>query len=97
MITQQELCHIAKLAKLHLPPERIAALTEDMTQIIGFAEQVCAASQQCDFDGVHTLQNAWREDVIQPSFAQADVLRGAGGGKNGYFCALPEKEDAPCT
>ena len=93
MITQQELGKLARLAKLHLPAQQQAALADDMARIIAFAEQVCSAADGQEFDAVHTLSNALRDDTVQPSFAARDVLRGVDGGKNGYFCAMPPKKE----
>ena len=93
MITQQELSKIARLAKLHLPEQRQAQLAADMAQIIAFAKQVCDAAEGQEFDAVHTLSNALRDDAVQPSFPAEDILRGAGGGQNGCFCAMPPKKE----
>ena len=93
MMTQPELGKIARLAKLHLPARQQDALAADMAQIIAFAKQVCDAAEGQEFDAVHTLSNALRDDTVQPSFPAEDILRGAGGGKDGCFCALPTKKE----
>ena len=68
MVTKEEIQKIAMLSKLSVSEEELEALTEDMQQIIAFADTINAAVDELgDYDSVGTLKNAFREDVVVPS------------------------------
>ncbi|MCL6548407.1 MAG: Asp-tRNA(Asn)/Glu-tRNA(Gln) amidotransferase subunit GatC [Alicyclobacillus sp.] len=68
-ITEDEVRHVAKLARLAVSPEEAARLAVQLSDIIGYAEQL----QEVDLNGVeptsHPLAryNALRKDEVRPS------------------------------
>ncbi len=86
MVTKEEVLKIARLAKLSVAEEELDGLTAAMSEIISFADTINAAGDTTgEFDTIHGLQNAFREDVVVPSFAQEDILKNREGGENGFF------------
>ncbi len=85
-ITHEDILQIALLAKLSISDAELDKLTEDMNEIISFANTICAASAEAsDFDHINDLSNVFREDVVEPSFAREDILRNAESQEDGYF------------
>lgn len=87
MITEEEILKIARLAKLEVSPESLPRLTQDMAQIIAFADTINAAGDCGEFDGIQPMENAFREDEVQPLFPREEILKNVGGGVDGYFSA----------
>lgn len=86
MVTKEEILKIAKLSKLSVTEEELETLTHDMQQIIAFADTINAAVDESDdFDNINQLSNAFREDVVQPSYEQARILQNVDGGEDGFF------------
>lgn len=92
MVTREEIENIALLAKLYLPEEEIEGLTEEMNQIIAFADTISAAGETDEaFDQIHPLENVLREDEVIPSYPQEEILANASGGEDGFFF-VPHKQ-----
>lgn len=78
-ISKEEVLHVAKLARLNLTEDETARLMTDMESIIGFADKL----NELDTEGVvptaHAIpmQNAFRADEVQESFAREDILKNA--------------------
>ena len=86
MVTHEEILKIANLAKLSVAPEELDKLTEDMNEIIGFADTINAASEDTsDFDNINGLSNVFREDVVAPSYGREEILKNAESREDGYF------------
>lgn len=86
MVTKEEIQKIAVLSKLWVSDEELEALTADMQQIIAFADTINAAVDELgDYDSVGTLKNAFREDVVAPSYPQERILANVDGGEDGFF------------
>lgn len=87
MVTREEVLGIARLAKLSVPEEELDGLTAEMQKIISFADTINAAGADGEeFDSIGGLSNAFREDVVAPSYDRADILRNVDGGEDGFFC-----------
>lgn len=77
MITQEELRHLAKLAKLKLSDEEIKKLTPQLDNILEFVSQL----EEVDTKGVEEthqttgLQNISREDEIEPCEVEKDLIQ----------------------
>lgn len=85
MITREEILDLAILAKLFVSEEELDVLTEEMSEIISFADTINNAGMEAEFDGINRLSNVFREDVPAPSYPQEEILRNAGGGEDGFF------------
>ena len=79
MIQQDDVRHIAKLARLQLDEQELALYTDQLGRILGFFDQLA----QIDTEGVpvtaHPLPvtNAFRDDVVRPSLPLEKVLANA--------------------
>ncbi|MBE6828747.1 MAG: Asp-tRNA(Asn)/Glu-tRNA(Gln) amidotransferase subunit GatC [Ruminococcaceae bacterium] len=86
MITHEEILNIANLAKLSVSDEELDELTKDMSEIIGFADTINAASAGAsDFDNINNLSNVFREDTVVPSYDREEILKNAESRDDGYF------------
>ena len=94
-ITREDILKIARLAKLSVEEDQLDDLTADMRQIIAFADTISAAREGEEFDGFGGLSNAFREDVVRPSYDRQAILQNAGGGEDGFFCLPKRKEGQP--
>lgn len=88
MITREEVLKIAKLAKLSFKEDEIESLTNDMTQIIEFADTINTLVKDEeieDYDDINQIVNAFHEDEVIESFNRELILKNAEGGEDGYF------------
>lgn len=86
MVTKEEILKIAKLSKLTVSEEELETLTHDMQQIIAFADTINAAVDESgEFDNSNNLSNAFREDVVVPSYDRTQILQNVDGGEDGFF------------
>lgn len=86
-ISKEEVLHVAKLARLKLTDSEAEALSVDMENIIGFANKL----NELDTEGVvptaHAIpmSNAFREDVVKPSFDRDAMLANAPSAEDGGY------------
>ena len=75
-ITRAEVEHVGRLARLALTDEELDSLTNEMDAILDYVEQL----KSLDTDGIvptaHAvpMENAFRPDVIKPSFTPEQAL-----------------------
>lgn len=75
-ITQEEVEHVAHLARLHLDKDELVSMTAQLDTILSYFEKL----EELDTEGVlpttHALSitNAFRDDEVQPSLEQSEVL-----------------------
>lgn len=93
-ITKEEILHVAKLARLTLTEDETEKLRADMENIIGFANKL----NELDTEGVvptahaHPMSNAFREDVVKPSYERDEILKNAPEAEEDGF-AVPKVVD----
>ena len=86
-ISKEEVLHVALLARLKLSDQEAETLAKDMENIIGFADKL----NELDTEGVvptaHAIpmSNAFREDVVKPSFDRDAMLRNAPSAEDGGY------------
>ena len=86
MVTKEEIMDIALLSKLHIDESEIDKLTEQMMEIIKFADTVNNFDGEVDeFDNINNFSNAFREDEVIPSYDRQEILKNVDGGENGFF------------
>lgn len=88
MITREEVLKMAKLAKLSFKDDEIESLTNDMTEIIDFADTINTLVKDEEieeFDDINLIVNAFHEDEVVESFNRELILKNAEGGEDGYF------------
>ena len=84
---RSRVAHVAKLARLDLPPERIAKLAGQLESILEYVAQIGTV----DMTGVEPmahalpLYNVLREDVVEPSLPLEKVLRNAPASDGPFF------------
>ena len=87
MVTREDVQDIALLSKLFVADEDLDALTQEMANIVAFADTINDASDEIteEFDDINGLQNAFREDEVVPSYPREAILRNVNGGEDGFF------------
>jgi len=86
-ISEEQVRHVALLARLALDDDQIERLGEELNSILGHIDTI----QQLDLDGVeptaHPLDvvNVTRDDVMRPGLSQEDALRNAPQAEDGAF------------
>jgi len=77
---------LALLSKLHIDEAEIDNLTQEMMNIIKFADTINEYDGEIEeFDNINNLSNVFREDEVVESFPQSEILKNVDGGENGYF------------
>jgi len=76
MITQDELRHLAKLAKLELSDDELAKLTPQLDNILEFVSQLEEVNTKGVAETHQTtgLQNVYREDTINPCEIEKELI-----------------------
>ncbi len=86
MVTKEEIMDIALLSKLHIDDSEIDKLTQEMMNIIKFADTINGYDGEVEeFDNINNLSNVFREDEVVESFPQSEILKNVDGGENGFF------------
>ena len=79
MLDQEELAHVAKLARLDMDAEALARMAGQLDAILRYAAKL----DEVDITGVapttHTLDavNALRDDEVRPSLPREEALKNA--------------------
>ena len=74
------------MSKLYVAEDEIDKLTEDMGEIISFADTINnAADEGGEFDNINNLSNVLREDEVVPSLDREKILRNAKDSDDGCF------------
>lgn len=86
-ISEEEVRHVAKLAKLKFEPDEIQHFTEQMSKIIDMVEQL----EKVDTIGVpvtthgYGLKNVMREDVAVPGMSREELFKNVKTSKDGLI------------
>ncbi|MGC4378582.1 Asp-tRNA(Asn)/Glu-tRNA(Gln) amidotransferase subunit GatC [Fictibacillus sp. Mic-4] len=86
-ISEEQVKHVAHLARLAVSEEEVKMFTEQLDAIIGFAEEL----NELDTDNVELtthvldLKNVLREDVVKDSVSREEALKNAPDQKDGQF------------
>lgn len=79
--------HVAKLARMRLAPEQQESLAAELSNILGWVEQLNAL----DTEGVEPMTSVaemhlkMREDLVTDGNRQADIVANAPESKHGFF------------
>lgn len=86
-LTQEEVQHIALLARLGLSPEEMERLREQLSSILEHFQvlQELDTSDVPPTAYVVPLNSVFREDQPSPSFSTEDILANAPRPEEGYF------------
>lgn len=87
MITKKDVQYIAALARVDLPQDKLEGLTKNLTDIVGYVEQL----QKLDLKDIKPtshavpLTDALRQDIVKSSLSNAQALSLAPQAKDGCF------------
>lgn len=86
-ISRAEVEHVARLARLALPEEELAALTGEMDAILGYVDKLNELTTDGIVPTAHAvpLDNAFREDAVRPSIGLDKALANAPEAADGCF------------
>lgn len=90
-VSETEVRHVAKLARLALSDAEIDRMVPELNNILGWVEQL----GEVDTDGVEPLtavidnQLRLRDDVVNDGDCRDDVLKNAPDAQHGFF-AVPK-------
>lgn len=86
-LTDDDVRHVARLARLALTDEEVADLRGELTDILAYAEQVGEVATQQVIPTGHPLRmtNVLRDDVPRPSLPPEDALSPAPEAEDGRF------------
>lgn len=78
-ISQQEVEHVAHLARLHLSREELQTMTGQLDTILSYIAKLDELDTSDVEPTTHALSvtNAFREDVVEPSLTQREALANA--------------------
>ncbi len=86
MVTNEDVIKIARLAKLSVKDEELETLTQDMIEIIKFADTINNATETGEeFDNINNLSNVLREDEVVQSYDCNEILKNANDKEDGHF------------
>ena len=86
-ITIDQVRHVAKLARLAIPEDRLPRYASELDKILGYVDKL----REVDVSGVEPtahplpLTNVLREDVIGPMFSTEQVLANAPDRDDPFF------------
>lgn len=86
-ISQKDVEHVARLARLTVAPEELKIMTEQMDAVLGYVDKL----NELDTEGVEPMahavpmSNAFREDEINPAIGIERALQNAPVSGEGCF------------
>lgn len=89
-LSEAEVRHVARLARLDLSDDDVASLAPQLSEILGYAEQVGEVAADDVEPMIHPfpVTNVVRDDFPAPSLPRDEVLRGAPDAREDRF-AVP--------
>jgi aspartyl-tRNA(Asn)/glutamyl-tRNA(Gln) amidotransferase subunit C len=85
MVTEQDVQHIAELADIGIDAGELGTFTAQFNAILDYFDVLDRV--QGDGAGARDLINVMREDVVEPSLPQEEVLRNAPAQEDGFIRA----------
>ncbi len=86
-LSEEEVKHVAKLAKLELTPSEVKKFQEQLSEVLTYVEVLKEAKTEKTepTSQVTSLENIFREDKAKTSLSQKEVLSGARQSHQGFF------------
>jgi aspartyl-tRNA(Asn)/glutamyl-tRNA(Gln) amidotransferase subunit C len=87
VIDRKEVAHVARLARITVPEEDLAALSKELAAIVQYVEQI----QKLDLKNVPPLshggdaRNVFRDDAARPGLPKDAALGNAPSRQDDYF------------
>ncbi len=94
MITEEEVIHVANLAKIELKPDEIRKFKEEFAKILEYFSIMDEVREDVEPTyQVLPLKNVFREDVVKERLSRELVLMNARHVEEGYFKGPKIMED----
>ena len=78
MVSHEDVIQIARLAKLSVKEKELNAITAEVQRIVDFADAINnAPTGGEEFDNINNLSNAFRQDVVTPSYPVEKIIENA--------------------
>ncbi len=86
-LTEQEVKHVAKLARLSLTSEEVKKFQEQLSEVLAYIEVLKEVKTEKTepTSQVTSLENVFREDKSQASLSQKEILSGTKETHQGFF------------
>jgi aspartyl-tRNA(Asn)/glutamyl-tRNA(Gln) amidotransferase subunit C len=85
MVSEKDVQHIAELADIGISSGELGTFTHQFNEILTYFDQLDAVKG--DAAAIKDLYNVLREDEIEPSLPQEEVLRNAPAQEDGFIKA----------
>ena len=85
MVSEKDVQHIAELADIGISSGELGTFTHQFNEILAYFDQLDAVKG--DAAAIKDLYNVLREDEIEPSLPQEEVLRNAPAQEDGFIKA----------
>ncbi|MFA4876779.1 MAG: Asp-tRNA(Asn)/Glu-tRNA(Gln) amidotransferase subunit GatC [Methanoregula sp.] len=85
MVTEKDVQHIAELADVGINPDELGTFTHQFNAIIEYFDILDRVEGTTTF--TRELFNVLREDVVEPSLSQDDILSNAAAKEDGFIKA----------
>ena len=86
-ISDDEIIHIAKLARLKITDDELNEYKKNLQEIVDFADTINSVNTDDvgEMISVNENYNVFRKDEIRPSFQREDLLKNAPSQDEGMF------------
>jgi aspartyl-tRNA(Asn)/glutamyl-tRNA(Gln) amidotransferase subunit C len=87
LLSEKDVLNVAKLARLELSEEEVRRFSQQLSSILGYVEQLNRLDVKDAEPLAHVLdlKNVFREDAIQPSLPQKEILANGPEVSAGHF------------
>ena len=85
MVTEKDVEHIAELADVGIDNEELGTFTHQFNAILDYFDMLDRVREKAPI--TRDLFNVMREDVVEPSLTQEEVLRNAPAKEDGFIKA----------
>lgn len=86
-LTREQVEKVSLLGRLELTETELAAMTEQLGAVLGYIEQLSELDTSAVQPMAHAVEthNVFREDVVQPSLSQQEMLANAPHSDGGFY------------
>jgi aspartyl-tRNA(Asn)/glutamyl-tRNA(Gln) amidotransferase subunit C len=85
MVSENDVQHIAELADVDISREELGTFTHQFNDILDYFDILDRVSGSGPF--THDLKNVFREDEVEPSLPQEEILKNAPATEDGFIKA----------
>jgi len=85
MVSENDVQHIAELSDVDISREELGTFTHQFNKILEYFDTLDRVSGSGPF--THELYNVFREDEVEPSLPQEEILKNAPATEDGFIRA----------